>query len=270
VISRRCFRRSFGFQTRSCVRIARALQTGLGRNRGQSPSGVKTQSPYNKESRDGFQPEHAFWCIRSPGHESGGRKCYISVEQNLARAKLLLRLPHDHVADCRDARRGCSRRCERRRYRPTGSVADQRQWVEAVPGAHRPYNRCCAAFFARRVEKIWADGLQQLIRHQMLPTRQCHPHRMSSFQLCSEADVRRIVMSSPVHPALLARRRHAMTTIVSASPSQGHLPDSQKHAVVPPLLKKSGLDSASSSIEPVLSVKSDTDSVNLAAECLYH
>jgi len=50
-----------------------------------------------------------------------------------------------------------------------------------------------------------------------------------------------------------------VTTIVSASLSQGRLPDSQKHAIVLPLLKKSGLNSTGmtnlSSIEPVLSVK---------------
>ena len=64
-----------------------------------------------------------------------------------------------------------------------------------------------------------------------------------------------------------------VTAIVNASLSQGRLPDSQKHAIILLLLKKPGPTFSrpgqfSSSIESVLSVKSDRKSSNSVAECL--
>jgi len=72
----------------------------------------------------------------------------------------------------------------------------------------------------------------------------------------SESDVRRIVMSSPAKtcsldpvPTFLVREfidllLPYITRMVNASLSRGRLPDFQKHAVVLPLLKKSGLDAS--------------------------
>ena len=81
------------------------------------------------------------------------------------------------------------------------------------------------------------------------------PASLSSFQLCTEADVRRIIMSSPVKscsldpmPTLLHEHVDLLpphvTAVVNASLSQGRLPDSQKHAIILLLIKKPGLDSA--------------------------
>ena len=58
------------------------------------------------------------------------------------------------------------------------------------------------------------------------------PASLSSLRLCNEPDVRHIITSLPVKSCSLA------------SPTQGRLPDSQKHATILPLLKKSGPDSA--------------------------
>jgi len=65
-----------------------------------------------------------------------------------------------------------------------------------------------------------------------------------------------------------------VTAVVNSSLSQGRLTDSQKHAIVLPLIKKPGLDSSRhgeflSSIEPVLSIRSDRESSESATECLY-
>jgi len=82
------------------------------------------------------------------------------------------------------------------------------------------------------------------------------PASLSSFHPCSESDVRRIVMSSPAKtcsldpvPTFLVREfidllLPYITRMVNASLSQRRLPDFQKHAVVLPLLKKSGLDAS--------------------------
>ena len=77
---------------------------------------------------------------------------------------------------------------------------------------------------------------------------------MSTFQPCTQSDVRRIIMSSPAKsclldpvPTFIVRETvdvllPFITGIVNASLSQGSLPVSQKHAIVTPLLKRPGLD----------------------------
>jgi hypothetical protein len=75
---------------------------------------------------------------------------------------------------------------------------------------------------------------------------------MSSFQLCSQAQVRHIVMSSPVKSCSLDPIDREfidlllqyLTSMVIASLVQGRLPASEKHAIVTPLLKTAGLDTS--------------------------
>ena len=195
--------------------------------------------------------------------------------------------------DCRDARRECRRR--ERHYRRTHDVTDRRHWVDAARRRFQLYRskketywtsrlerdgrappllwrslssvlgrdrdttgatghtaEGFAAFFTRRVDEIRADTAAAP-PPDVVDTA---PVPWSSFQPCTEADVRRIIMSSPVKSCSLDQiptfllREHVdlftpfVTAIVNASLSQGRLPDSQKHAIVLPLLKKSGLDTA--------------------------
>jgi len=77
---------------------------------------------------------------------------------------------------------------------------------------------------------------------------------MSTFQPCTQSDVRHIIMSSPAKsclldpvPTFIVRETvdvllSFITSMVNASLSQGSLPVSQKHAIMIPLLKKPGLD----------------------------
>ena len=79
---------------------------------------------------------------------------------------------------------------------------------------------------------------------------------MPSFRPCTTTNVRRIIMSSPVKsgsldtvPTFLVREfvdvlLPYLTAMVNASLAQGRLPVSQRHAIVTPLLKKTGLNSA--------------------------
>jgi Reverse transcriptase (RNA-dependent DNA polymerase) len=79
---------------------------------------------------------------------------------------------------------------------------------------------------------------------------------MSSFQLCSQVQARRIVMSSPVKsgslnpiPTFILREfihllLPYLTSMVVASLVQGRLPTSEKHVIVTPPLKKTGLDTS--------------------------
>ena len=79
---------------------------------------------------------------------------------------------------------------------------------------------------------------------------------MSVFQPVTEADVRRVIMKSPSKsssldpiPTYLLKEvvdslLPYITALVNASLQQGHLPTSQKHAIVTPLLKKPGADTA--------------------------
>ena len=92
---------------------------------------------------------------------------------------------------------------------------------------------------------------QQLL---MLRDVHCQP-----FIILPEADVRTLIMSSivlltysldPVPTVLLHDfvDAHALlpyvTCMVNSSPSHSRLPDSQKHAIVTPLLKRHGIDTS--------------------------
>jgi len=91
----------------------------------------------------------------------------------------------------------------------------------------------------------------------MPPPTADHVHcSLSAFHRMSEADVRHLIMSSaiksstldPVPTFLLCEFVDVLlpyvTCMVTSSLHQGRLPDSQKHAVVTPLLKRPGLDTA--------------------------
>ena len=77
---------------------------------------------------------------------------------------------------------------------------------------------------------------------------------LASFRPCTQTEVRRIITQSPVKsctldpvPTFLVREfvdllLPFLTTLVNTSLMQGQLPASQKHAVVTPRLKRSGLD----------------------------
>jgi len=110
-----------------------------------------------------------------------------------------------------------------------------------------------AAFFARKVEDVRASTAGHLtpVGHVLGCT--C---RMSSFRPCSQAEVRRTIMKSPVKscsldpvPTFLLREfvdslLPFVTCMVNASLRQGRLPKSQCHAIVVPVLKKPGLNTA--------------------------
>ena len=80
--------------------------------------------------------------------------------------------------------------------------------------------------------------------------------QLSFFRSCSETEVRRIITASATEscaldpiPTFLLREfvdvlLPYVTRMVNASLSQGRLPESQKHAVVSPRLKKRGLDTS--------------------------
>jgi len=77
---------------------------------------------------------------------------------------------------------------------------------------------------------------------------------LASFRPCTQTEVRRIIMQSPVKsgmldpvPTFLVRESvdlllPFLTTLANTSLMEGRLPASQKHAIVTPRLKKSGLD----------------------------
>jgi len=80
--------------------------------------------------------------------------------------------------------------------------------------------------------------------------------RLVAFQECSPSDIRRLIMSSPTKscildpiPTFLLKESvdallPFLTVMINASLREGHLPASQKHAVITPLLKKSSLEAA--------------------------
>ena len=109
-----------------------------------------------------------------------------------------------------------------------------------------------AAFFSRKVEDVMA-ATAELPSPDMIASA---PSSMTAFQPCTQAEIRRIIMRSPSKscsldpvPTFLVREvidllLPFVTEIVNASLRQGRLLTSQKHAVVTPLLKKPGLDTA--------------------------
>ena len=107
-----------------------------------------------------------------------------------------------------------------------------------------------AAFFAKKIDDIRNDtaGLPP-------PVISRAPSSLTSFHQYTEAEVRRIVMKSPIkscsldpaptfflHEFIDLLLPYATRIIVNASPAQGRLPLSQRHAIATPLLKKPGQD----------------------------
>jgi len=107
-----------------------------------------------------------------------------------------------------------------------------------------------ASSFSRKVDEIRADAATApppVITNTTLSS-------LPSFHPASEAEVRHIIMSSPVKscpldpwPTFLIREyvdllTPCVTHLVNISLNSGRLPDYQKHAIVSPLLKKSRLD----------------------------
>ena len=107
-----------------------------------------------------------------------------------------------------------------------------------------------AAFFRRKVDDVRASTAGQLS-----PSIHDTAHStLSSFRSWTEPEVRRLIMKSPIKscsldpiPTFLLREQidsmlPFITRMINASLRQGRLPDTQKHAIVTPLLKKPGLD----------------------------
>jgi len=195
--------------------------------------------------------------------------------------------------ECRSMKREC-RRLERA-YRRTHTDADRRRWIDeahrrfqvyrakkddywldrlqqhgrsspllwrslssalgrdrATTGATGHTAEGFAAFFARKVDDVMASTAG-LPSPSISTTASA---TLSVFRPCAQADIRRIVMKSPVKscsldpvPTFLVREfidvlLPYITAMVNASLKQGRLPESQKHAIVTPLLKKPGLDTA--------------------------
>lgn len=109
-----------------------------------------------------------------------------------------------------------------------------------------------AAFFSRKIDDIRAATADVPPPSVVAQAASSLP----SFRPCTTSEVRRIIMTSPVKscsldavPTFLVREfvdvlLPYLTSMVNASLAQGRLPTSQKHAIVTPLLKKTGLDTA--------------------------
>jgi len=108
-----------------------------------------------------------------------------------------------------------------------------------------------ATFFAKKIDTIRAATAG---RPTPPPAADAEYSSWSTFRQMSEAEVRGLIMSSPMKsctldpvPTFLLKEfvdvlLPYVTNMVNASLSQGRLPDSQKHALVTPLLKRPGLD----------------------------
>ena len=109
-----------------------------------------------------------------------------------------------------------------------------------------------AVYFSKKI-----DDIRRATANLPAPEIVCRTSStLSSFRSCTPAEIRRIVMTSPIKscsldpvPTFLVREfidllLPYITSMVSASLAAGLLPDSQKHAIVSPLLKKPGLDVA--------------------------
>jgi len=107
-----------------------------------------------------------------------------------------------------------------------------------------------AVFFAKKIDDIRNDtaGLPPP------PVISQAPSSLTSFRQYTEAEVRRIVMKSPIKscsldpvPTFILHEFIDLllpyaTRMVNASLAQGRLPLSQRHAIATPLLKKPGQD----------------------------
>ena len=196
-------------------------------------------------------------------------------------------------AECRSARREC-RRLERR-YRKSRSVTDRLQWIDATRRRFDLHRRKKESYWQERLlgcgrspSSLWrslssllgrdrqtssatdhtADGFATFFARKIAAVRSDTAglppppvfvpatSSLASFRPCTESDVRRIIMSSPVKsssldpiPTFLVREfidilLPYITKMVNSSLAAGRLPTSQKHAIVTPLLKKPGLDTA--------------------------
>ena len=196
-------------------------------------------------------------------------------------------------AGCRAARREC-RRLERL-YRRTKTDTDRRRWIDAAHHRFQLYRKSKEDYWLGRLNQheksstlLWrslstalgrdrnvtsstghsAEGFATFFERKvddvMTATEGLPPPSipttasasLASFNPYSQADIRRIIMKSPVKscsldsvPTFLVREfvdllLPYLTSMVNASLIQGRLPASQKHAIVTPLLKKPGLDTA--------------------------
>ena len=199
-------------------------------------------------------------------------------------------------ADCRAHRRQCHRL--ERRYRRTGRPDDRRRWVEATRRRFSLYRGKKEQYWSNRLLQcdrssatLWrcmssvlgrgrdvtastnntAQGLADFFKKKIddirsatsglvpPPVTRRASSSLSSFQLFTEAAVRRIIMTSPTKscsldpvPTFLLREfidllLPYVTAMVNASLVQGRLPVSQRHAIVTPRLKKQGLDASNMS-----------------------
>jgi len=110
-----------------------------------------------------------------------------------------------------------------------------------------------ALLFARKVDEVKTSTAGR----PAPPVYDSASSLLSSFRECTAAEVRRIIMSSPIKSCTLdplptfVVREHVdlllpyITTMINSSLRQGRLTDAQKHAlVVMALLKKTGLDAS--------------------------
>ena len=193
--------------------------------------------------------------------------------------------------ECRAERRRC-RRLERR-YRRTRCAEDRRRWVDAARRRLRlnraKYEECRLGRLnqcGRSSSLLWrslspllgrdrdvagstdhtADSLAEFFDKKVRdvrsataglpppPASRTASSLLESFRPCTQTEVRRIIMRSPVKsctldpvPTFLVREfvdllLPFLTTLVNTSLMQDQLPPSQKHAIVTPRLKRSGLD----------------------------
>ena len=195
--------------------------------------------------------------------------------------------------ECRAKRREC-RRLERK-YHRTGDACDRLQWVQATRDRFQFYRQKKESYWLNRLTRcggssstLWRSTSSVLGRDRNTTAASSHTAEnfaaffekkiddvrsataglpppedamrasssLSSFKQCTQEQVRRILMSSPVKscsldpvPTFIVREfidllLPYLTSMVNASLAQGRLPSSEKHAIVTPLLKKTGLDTA--------------------------
>ena len=196
-------------------------------------------------------------------------------------------------AECRALRRDC-RRLERR-FRRTQCPMDRQAWVQATRHRFQTYRAKKENYWLGRLMQCgrstplqWRSLSSILGRHCDVTESTSHTAEgfaryfkkkiddirsatagipqpevcsratssLATLQSFAEADVRRIIMSSPIKscsldpvPTFLLREFVDLllpyaTRMVNASLEEGRLPISQRHAIVTPLLKRPGLDTA--------------------------
>jgi exonuclease III len=133
-------------------------------------------------------------------------------------------------------------------WRSLSSLLDRRRDNNTAATSHTA--EAFAEFFVKKIDDIRSAtaGLPPP------PVSTITLSSLSSFRPCTPDEVRRIIISSPVKsctldpvPTFLVREFADLllpyvTCMVNASLAQGRLPVSQRHAIVTPLIKKTGLD----------------------------